>query len=483
MDQETDEGSLVGDDGLAVVLTVVADDLEHHRENARRDVSAARNHEARLDELLDRARALPSDADRPLSRGSVRSTERGTPARDSLVSNTTWTEMRADATRRLIARGGAPQAVEIDDLLDPDEVERIERRFLGGFELRAELDRYDVCAAVTAGLVAALVDFLLVRLPRDTILRTAGLRNEFFDRGSPLTKWLQSEPLPHDNPLSRLCKTPFDRVNLKGSGYDLPGSGGRTHRYHTLGHDPLLGLVFGTIDIMRGGLTGLDRDGRLVAVSGLGDGESNPLTALLVELAHLLSDANTRMGLPPPGWNLTGILQFGEVGPHGLTFAGTARQMYIAGYDSRHFLTMATSPAAAELVLRGYWGLRQVVDGEFEESIVHAGQVARAQRVGDHPRFQGMSLVAHLVASAANAGRIYFSRSPLALNYAQWLYFVRSLLSFSHTKLRSPSEVLAGHAEANLAALAKGWPDAGLTDLAPELVDTAPRGADQGSME
>ena len=132
------------------------------------------------------------------------------------------------------------------DLLDPAELTRIQRRFAGSFELRCDLDRSDVAAAITAGLVAALVDFLIVRIPLDTLAGSRGLSDSFLDTGSPLTKWMQSNSIPHDNALSHWCSASFDRVNLRDTGSALAGSGGMTHRYHTLGHDPLFGLVFGT---------------------------------------------------------------------------------------------------------------------------------------------------------------------------------------------------------------------------------------------
>src|SRR5213595_2954626 len=52
----------------------------------------------------------------------------------------------------------------------------------------------------------------------------------------------------------------------------------------------------------------------------------------------------------PICWVATGALQFGSIGRDNLTVAATTRQMYVAGYDSRHFLTMATSPAVADLL-------------------------------------------------------------------------------------------------------------------------------------
>ena len=470
MDREAEESGLTQDDGLEIVLTVAYDDLGRDVTDAQEGVREARRQAGELKDLERRVRATgPGTAAHGSSQREGHGATPRSPSRARRDRGRTesWDELRAAAEKRLRERGIDPTMIDIDDLLDPVEVKRIEHRFDGGFRIEADLDRYDVIAAVGAGLTAALVDFLLVRIPKDTLYRGAGLRDQFKDRGSPLTKWMHEDPLPHDHPLSRICKTPFDRVNLKPSGRRLVGSGGTTHRHHALGHDPLFGLVFGTIDVMRGGLTGIDRNGRLVAIGGISAGQSNPFIALLIEIGHLLSDGSTQMGLPPPGWNLAPLLQFGRLGPHDQSVSDTARDMYRHGYDSRHFLTMATAPAAGELVLRGYWGIRNMVDEDFNEAVAHAARIAQATRLADHPRFQAMSLVTHLIASAANAGKIAVYQNPLALNYAQWLMFIRAILAFSGTQFRSPSDVLVGRAEANLAAIGEAWPEVEWADSAP----------------
>ena len=64
-----------------------------------------------------------------------------------------------------------------------------------------------------------------------------------------------------------------------------------------------------------------------------------------------------------------------------------------------------------------------------------------------------------------------YQGNPLAVNYAQWLRFVQAALSFVQTRLRSPSDVLIGHARANLMELDEGWPtvEVGAVDF-PSLV-------------
>ena len=74
-----------------------------------------------------------------------------------------WDQLVEQARTGLSERGIDPDTVELDELLTKTEVERIEQRFTAGFDVRASLDRYDIAAAVLAGVVGALVDLLVVR--------------------------------------------------------------------------------------------------------------------------------------------------------------------------------------------------------------------------------------------------------------------------------------------------------------------------------
>ena len=69
-----------------------------------------------------------------------------------------------------------------------------------------------------------------------------------------------------------------------------------------------------------------------------------------------------------------------------------------------------------------------------------------------------MSLVANSLGAAANAGRVSIQGgNPLAVNYAQWLAWVRSLHRWTQAKLSSPSDVLLGQGRPNRLALYEGW--------------------------
>jgi len=376
-----------------------------------------------------------------------------------------WEHIRRETETRLVERGVDLGQVSLDALLDPDQITRIERRFRGGFSLDTHLDGYDIAAAAVAGLVAGLVDFLIVRIPKDIVYL-----GEYVQKGSPLTRWLHSLQVPSDNWLARWFKVSYDKV-AQVSG-EISGMGGRSHRPHTLGHDPLVGLIVGTIDIMRGGLTAISRDGEIVILSGTGAAHYNPFTAFVWQMMHLLSDGFTKMGLPPPGWSLLQLFQVGSFGEKQRTVAELARYMYLNGYDSRHFLTMSTSVAAAEVVLRGYFWLRRKLDEEYDQDMALAAEVAGAEKTGEHPRYRAMALAAHATAAAINVGKVaVYQGNPLAINYAQWLRFFDAVFKWVQVKLRSPSDVLRGHARANLMALEQGWESIDAMDSAfPSLV-------------
>jgi hypothetical protein len=163
-------------------------------------------------------------------------------------------------------------------------------------------------------------------------------------------------------------------------------------------------------------------------------------------------------GLPLPGWVGFATIPTGEFGPQNQSARSIARSMYLNGYDSWHLLTMMTSVAALEITLRSYWGLRGEFDQEWKAATDAEAQLAGATGNSDHPRFAAMSLTAHAVAAAANLGKIAFTGgNPLALNYAEWVAFVRSFYKWAQLRLITPTTVLEAHVRMNAMAAASGW--------------------------
>ena len=136
------------------------------------------------------------------------------------------------------------------------------------------------------------------------------------------------------------------------------------------------------MNIMRGTLTGIDVTS-VVHVVDVGNPTPNLMTALGLQVGHLLSDVFTYMGLPLPGWAALLTVPFGAIGPKDLHVGAMARWMYMRGYGTWHLAAMATSVAVTEAVVRSYYAIRQFLDTDYEHRVSVERIRAGADRVGD----------------------------------------------------------------------------------------------------
>ena len=439
-------------DGLEVVLTMANHDFAELHRLAQQDLLAANQTSDSLDDLEARLALFSADEAAPTREAAGRDGDPGM----QRPSDVSWEQRRARAEARLRERGVDPAACDVDLLLDPAEVSRIERRSTGGYDLAAKLDRYDLLAVLAAGIAATAVDALVVRIPRDIRWQDS------VQQGSWVTGWLRDHAVPSDNWLADLAKVPYDRMQ-SWDGISIPGMSSRTHRVQTFGHDPLLGLVMGTIDIMRGTITGASPGAGVFVHESAGRAVANPFHAFALQVMHLLSDLPTRAGLPVPGWAMMTSIAGGSY--KGRTIDEWSRLMYVRGYDTWHFMSMSTVPATVHLVLRAYWALRQELDDEYAAQIaVEAGPLG--DPVSGHPRFDSLLLGGHAVAAGGNIAKLVaYGGNPLALNYNQWLAFLRSAFQRMANSGPTPSERLATQSFANASALDDGWIDLARTDI------------------
>lgn len=465
------------DDGLDVVLTWLDLHSAEMLTQARTDVSRAEATSGDLDELELRVarlrRELDLDETRPQPRALFAPEALRRPAAGQ-APTPEWAALRLRAEASLRERGIDPRSVDLDDLLDPEEIARIARRFVGGFTVRTRLDRYDLAMILIAGLTAALVEYLVMGAP----VTLNGLR-DFKPKDSPLTAFFQGHSVDSDNWLGDLSHASFDQQRHAATRTPIQGFTPRTHRDLSLGHDPLLALIVGVKDVMGDDMTTIGRYGQVVVMQGSRATVANPLQAIVTVVAHLLSDAFTPMGLPAPGWTLMSALPFGSLGAADDTVSATAVQMYAKGYDSRHFLTMSASVVAAELVLRAYWSLRCEYDEEYAEDVRREAEIAGSEGVGDHPRYQALAFGAHGLAAAANAGKVILAGgNMLVVNYAQWIRFVQATMQFAQGRAVSPTDVLVRRGLVNAETLSRGWPDLDVDDPAFPTISLRPATGD-----
>lgn len=296
------------------------------------------------------------------------------------------------------------------------------------YDAQYQWDKWDLMFVGASGILASLTDFLLVGIPKTMV------SGEYTGQiGSPITTWLKTYNVKDSNDwfatwaksLEETCKVPYDRMSFS-NGQKISGMVGTTHRLQSLGHDPVLGFVFGVLDIMRGTITGFSYDKHLKTHNWIHDismSNHEPIgliEAILKQIGHLISDVATPMGLPAPFMGLIQGINAGSIGKKGRSIGEIARWMYLNGYDFRHFLVSGISPAVIEIILRAYIMLRHYSEhGEVGWSEFCAAS---------NPKYRSMLLMAHGIATLGNAGKITLMQgNPLAINSAQWLALMRYL--------------------------------------------------------
>lgn len=272
-----------------------------------------------------------------------------------------------------------------------------------------------------AGLVGAAVDILLVGIPQKTPdgLKGGPLSNyvrDYFDKKFP-----EEEMQKLAN--SKVSKVPYDAQDNRHTTIRVEGLSAYYHRLLQLGHDPLLGFVFGVADILTGRMTTIDKAGNIVSqvMENYADRkESDIFAALAKQVIHFKSDVTTSMGLPVPLMSLFNLLQFGSIGEEEQTIAEIVQGMYYEGYDFIHFCSMSIPAMLVEVIVRLGYSIKRIKEGhEIKDAIPFSLNREK------HPKLATMLFIAHAGATAANAGKVYFTHNPVAINYPQWIAFAK----------------------------------------------------------
>ena len=290
------------------------------------------------------------------------------------------------------------------------------------------LDKYDIAISAAAGMLGAAVDIMLVGIPQKTSegLKGGPLANyvrDWFDKKYPEE---EMEKLAN----SKVSKVPYDAQDNRNTTIHVEGLSAYYHRLLSLGHDPLLGLIFGVTDILTGRMTTIDKTGKVVSqlMENYADRkETDIFTAIAKQIIHFKSDITTSMGLPAPMMGLFNFLQFGEIGEYDQTIAEIVQGMYYEGYDFIHFCTLSIPVMIVEVVTRLGYAFKRIKEGfSIKESIPFS--LSREK----HPKLATMLFIGHSSATAINAGKVYFTQNPMAINYPQWIAFAK----YSYKQLR-----------------------------------------------
>ena len=313
---------------------------------------------------------------------------------------------------------------ELEDIFTSEELTNNElaiRQLNAEYNQLHNLDKYDIAISAAAGLLGAAVDLLLIGIPQKTPdgLKGGTLANyvrDWFDKKFPED---EMEKLAN----SKVSKVPYDAQDNRNTTEYIDGLSAYYHRLLSLGHDPLLGLIFCVADILTGRMTTIDKTGKIVVqvMENYADRkESDIFAAIAKQIIHFKSDITTSMGLPAPMMALFNLLQFGKIGEYDQTIAEIVQGMYYEGYDFIHFCSLSIPVMIVEVVTRIGYAFKRIKEGHsVKESIPFS--LSREK----HPKLETMLFIGHSAATAVNAGKVYFTKNPMAINYPQWIAFAK----------------------------------------------------------
>ena len=336
-----------------------------------------------------------------------------------------WNEILEEADKFVVGE------CEIESIFTEEELQQNKeaiRLMNEEFNQIHHLDKGDVAIGALAGMVGAAVDILMVGIPEKTPegLKAGPLSNyirDYFDRKFP-----EEEMQKLAN--SKESKVPFDAQDNRHTTIRVEGLSAYYHRLLQLGHDPVLGFVFGVADILTGRMTTIDKTGKVVSqvMENYADRkETEIFRALAKQIAHFKSDVTTSMGLPAPFMSMFNLLQFGNIGEYDQTIAEIVQGMYYEGYDFIHFCSMSVPAMLVEVIVRIGYAFKRINEGHtIKDSIPVALNREK------HPKLATMLFLGHSAATAVNAGKVAFTENPMAINYAQWIAFTK----YSYSQLK-----------------------------------------------
>lgn len=107
--------------------------------------------------------------------------------------------------------------------------------------------------------------------------------------------------------------------------------------------------------------------------------------------------------------------------------------MYYEGYDFVHFCSMSIPTMLIEVIVRISYGIKRKCEG-FKNYI----PIINSRET--YPKLGTELFISHTIATGINAGYVYFSKNPLAINYAQWIMFVEnSFLQLKWVLIKKPN--------------------------------------------
>lgn len=284
-----------------------------------------------------------------------------------------------------------------------------------------ELDVLEKTICWIAGLTAGAMDAFLLKAPK-----SGGYLN---DKSNEFFKNIYSKE--QISKLERENWVPYDAANSSKLDIDITGLNSRTHRFQSLGHDPILGFFFGVRDILANSFTCYNQQGELIRQT-INDSNMGMdlFEAIIRQIGHLKSDISTPAGLPIPFMPLLQSIQIGNI--NGKTIGEVSRLMYAKGYNLNHLAAMSIPAMTIEIVVRTFYLIYSLSKNKsLSESLPF-----------DKPKIDKMLFNSYLIATGCNGVKILAEQGNLfAINPVLWTGTLRYGFSEFKRYLSNEKEV------------------------------------------
>lgn len=301
---------------------------------------------------------------------------------------------------------------EIATIKEIDETNQLLNRYYSEFTDQYKLDKYDYAISGIIGTIAALIDYFLVTNVDGKKVVPGELKSgveEF------LNKLLSEEKV---RKLEFKYKVTYDiSLNSSKISQEILGLCPLYHRFQSLGHDPIIGFIFGVADLMKGQLTAIDGNGRLIIQSVKGAETKSLIEAVITVFGHFLSDVGTKsktgkiLSVPVPLTPLLQLIQKGSIEYKGqkFTVADLSKKMYHDGYNFNHFIGMSLPVLLIEILTRLSFVIKEMFFSKKDVSIK------------DNQKLTIMLCIANGILFAENVGKLALTKNPFAINCVSWI--------------------------------------------------------------
>lgn len=301
---------------------------------------------------------------------------------------------------------------EIATIKEINETNQLLNRYYCEFTDQYKLDKYDYSISGIIGTIAALIDYFLVTNVDGKKVVSGKLKSGVEDFWNKLLSEGKIKELEEK------YKVAYDiSLNTSKISQEVLGLCPLYHRVQSLGHDPIIGFIFGVTDLMKGQLTAIDGNGRLIIQSVKGAETKSLIEAIITVFGHFLSDVGTKsktgkiLSIPAPLTPLLQLIQTGSIEYNGqkFTVADLSKKMYHDGYNFNHFIGMSIPVLLIEILTRLSFVIKETFISKRDVSIK------------DNPKLTIMLCIANGILFSENVGKLALTKNPFSINYVSWV--------------------------------------------------------------